>query len=172
MLGRALMKEFGNRPIHAHILISHFHWDHIQGLPFFSPLYQEGNEFHMHSFHLQEASLELTLGGQMSNPYFPVDMNAMRAKRLYSEIGQGVFEFNDFRVRVGRIHHPQGCLCFRIENDGKTVVYATDNEPGDPQSDRTIRELSRGADILIYDSQYTRAEIEKEKKGWGHSTWE
>ena len=172
MLGRALMKEFGGRPIRAHILISHFHWDHIQGLPFFTPLYAEGNEFHMHSFHPQEASLELTLGGQMSNPYFPVDMNAMRAKRLYSEIGQGVSEFNDFRVRAGRVHHPQGCLCFRIENNGKAVVYATDYEPGDAQSDRTVRELSRDADILIYDSQYTRSELAKEKKGWGHSTWE
>jgi ribonuclease BN (tRNA processing enzyme) len=63
-------------------------------------------------------------------------------------------------------------LCYRIENNGKTIVFATDNEPGNPQGDRTLREISRGADILIYDSQYERSQLEREKKGWGHSTWE
>ena len=63
-------------------------------------------------------------------------------------------------------------MCFRIENNGKSIVFATDNEPGDPQSDRTLREICRGADILIYDSQYERSQLEREKKGWGHSTWE
>jgi ribonuclease BN (tRNA processing enzyme) len=108
----------------------------------------------------------------MSNPYFPVDMSAMRARRRYSEISEGAFELDDFRIQPAQLHHPQGCLCFRIENQGKVVVYATDHEPGDPQSDRTIREVSRNADVLVYDAQYTRAQLEKEKKGWGHSTWE
>ena len=172
MLGKALLKEFGSRPLSAHILISHFHWDHIQGFPFFVPLYHEANQFHVHSYRPPEASLERTLGGQMSNPYFPVDMSAMRAKRRYSEIDGGELQLDDFRIRHGQINHPQGCLCFRIENNGKAIVYATDNEPGEPRSDRTIRELSRNADVLIYDSQYTRQQIAHEKKGWGHSTWE
>jgi len=63
-------------------------------------------------------------------------------------------------------------LCFRIENNGKSIVLATDNEPGNPQSDRTLREICRGADILIYDAQYERSQVEREKKGWGHSSWE
>ena len=172
MLGKALIKEFVRRPIRAHILISHFHWDHIQGLPFFIPLYHPSNWFHIHSFHPHERSLELALGGQMTNPYFPVDMTAMRAQRLYSEIRAEVSEFDDFRVRSGQINHPQGCLGFRIENHGKVVVYATDNEPGKPDGDAAVRELSRDADVLIYDAQYTRSELAREKRGWGHSSWE
>jgi len=172
MLGKTLMSEFGGRPIRAHILISHFHWDHIQGLPFFTPLYHPANWFHLHSFHPHEGSLELALGGQMTNPYFPVNMTAMRAQRQYSELGREMSEFDDFRVRAGKINHPQGCLAFRIENNGKTVVYATDNEPGDSESDKTVRELCRGADVLIYDAQYAHAALDREKRGWGHSSWE
>jgi len=108
----------------------------------------------------------------MTHPYFPVDMASMRAKRSYTEVATETFQLDDFRIQPARTNHPQGCLCFRIENHGKSVVFATDNEPGDPQCDRTLREICRGADILIYDSQYERPHLEREKKGWGHSTWE
>jgi ribonuclease BN (tRNA processing enzyme) len=172
MLGKSLMKEFAGRPISANILISHFHWDHIQGLPFFIPLYNEANRFHIFASRPLEAPLEDTLGGQMTQPYFPVDMTAMRAKRCYTEIATEAFQLDDFRITPARVNHPQGCLCFRIENNGKAVVFATDTEPGDPQCDRTIRQLCRGADILIYDSQYEPSQLEREKKGWGHSSWE
>ncbi len=172
MLGKALAKEFGRRPIRAHVLLSHYHWDHIQGLPFFVPLYQETNEFRFYSFGPTQASIEKALEGQMADPYFPVDMRSMRAVRKFSEIRKSPFELSDFTIHARRINHPQGCLSFRIETSGKAVVYATDNEPGDPSSDRTIRELARGADLLIYDSQYTREQLTSEKKGWGHSCWE
>lgn len=172
MLGKSLAREFGRRPIRAHVLLSHYHWDHIQGLPFFTPMYHKKNLFHFHSIRIRQASLEQTLQGQMTQPYFPVEMNTMNAKRKFSEIKKTPFAIDDFLVDAGRINHPQGCLSFRIENNGKVVTYATDNEPGEPASDRTIRRLARGADLLIYDSQYTHAQLESEKKGWGHSSWE
>jgi phosphoribosyl 1,2-cyclic phosphodiesterase len=172
MLGRALAEEFGSRPIRAHILISHFHWDHIQGLPFFIPLYQKTNQFHIRSYRPPSASLEETLEGQMSNPYFPVNMSAMLAERHFSEIAESPFQLDDFHVQARRVNHPQGCLSFRIENQGKVVVYATDNEPGDLHSDRSVRELARGSDVLIYDTQYAPSQLANAKKGWGHSTWE
>ncbi len=172
MLGKALMKEFAGKPIHANVLITHFHWDHIQGLPFFVPLYHEAHQFHIYSFRPKEAPLEEILGGQMTHPYFPVDMSAMRAKRKYTEVSSKPFKLDDFYIRPARLNHPQGCLCYRIENNGKSIVLATDNEPGDAKSDRTLREISQGADILIYDSQYERPQLEREKKGWGHGSWD
>jgi phosphoribosyl 1,2-cyclic phosphodiesterase len=172
MLGKALMKEFAGRPIRAHVLLSHYHWDHIQGLPFFEPLYGKANQFHFYSYSLPGATLEEALQGQMAYPYFPVDMTAMQALRTFTEIHEGPIQLDDFTIRACRVNHPQGCLSFRIENNGKAILYATDNEPGDPASDRAVRELARGTDLLIYDSQYTWDQIRGLKHGWGHSSWE
>jgi phosphoribosyl 1,2-cyclic phosphodiesterase len=172
MLGKALVKEFGDQPIRAHVLISHYHWDHIQGLPFFAPLYAARNQFHFHCFHLPQASVEEALQGQMADPYFPVDMSAMLAERSFSEIAEDPFQIDDLLIQARWVNHPQGCLSFRVENHGKAVVYSTDNEPGAAEGDRAIRELARQADALIYDSQYSQSQLEGEKKGWGHSSWE
>ncbi len=76
------------------------------------------------------------------------------------------------RITTRRLHHPQGCIGFRIEHKGRVIVYATDNEPGDATGDRNVRELARGADLLICDSQYTPHEYANGKKNWGHSTWQ
>jgi len=172
MLGNSLMKEFAGRPIRANILITHFHWDHIQGLPFFVPLYNEANQFHIFGNGSKVAPLEEVLGGQMTQPYFPVDMSAMRAGRGYTEISTRPVQLDDFNVQPVRLNHPQGCLGFRIENNGKSVVFATDNEPGKAEYDRSLREICRGADVLICDAQYECAQLSREKKGWGHNCWE
>jgi phosphoribosyl 1,2-cyclic phosphodiesterase len=172
VLGNSLLEEFGRRPLRAHIFLSHYHWDHIQGIPFFVPLYNQANSFAFHSFRSIETDVQRALEDQMMNPYFPVDMKAMRARRTFQEVGEEKFSVDGLRIITKRLNHPQGCLGFRVEHQGQVIVYATDNEPGEPRGDRNVRALAQGADVMIYDSQYTPHEYRTAKKNWGHSTWE
>lgn len=159
----------------THILVTHYHWDHIQGVPFFTPLYSGNNAFHFYSFrskHLGRDSLKQVFETQMATPYFPVNMSAMTAKKKFMEVSGGdSFIVGENKVTARHINHPQGCLGYRIETPGGTVVYATDNEPGDPKLDDELRELAAGADILINDAQYTPQQLATTRKGWGHSSW-
>lgn len=159
----------------THILVTHYHWDHIQGLPFFSPFYDEKNRFHFYSFRsksLGKDSLRQVFEAQMALPYFPVDFSVMTAKRGFREIEGGEsFRIGENRVITRWLNHPQGCLGYRIETPAGIVVYATDNEPGVPEFDENLRQLAEGADIFINDAQYTPAQLAGVRKGWGHSTW-
>ena len=159
----------------THIFVTHYHWDHIQGIPFFSPLYAENNEFHFYSFRskfLGRDSLEQVFEAQMAMPYFPVDISAMNAKRKFKEVqGGDSFEIGKNKITARWLNHPQGCLGFRIETPAGVVVYATDNEPGDAKLDESLRELAAGADILVNDAQYTPDQLATARKGWGHSSW-
>src|SRR6202167_2826777 len=153
MLGKRWAKEPG--PLEAHIFVSHYHWDHIQGLPFFAPLYSPQNRFHFYSFRsefLGRDSLKRVFEAQMAHPYFPVDLSAMSAGRDFTEVGGGeTFDVAGTRVTTAWLNHPQGCLGFRFETPAGTIVYATDNEPGKPDFDRNLLELAEGADIFIND---------------------
>jgi phosphoribosyl 1,2-cyclic phosphodiesterase len=170
-LGKHLRREFEDRPIHAHVFISHFHWDHIQGIPFFVPLYESrDSRFYFHSSN-RSRGLQHALEDQMSEPYFPVDMTEMAAKRHFYDIEEDRISFDDCIIQSKWLNHPQGCLGFRLETDDKVLVYATDNEPGSPQFDKNVRQLAEGADVLIYDAQYLPEEYEAKKRGWGHSHW-
>lgn len=170
-LGKSLLGEFGDRPIQAYIFLTHFHWDHIQGIPFFLPLYKRGNTFLFHSVMRQGAELQETIEGQMANPYFPVNMNVMGAARNFFELEGGTIKVNDAVLRSAPLNHPQGCVGYRIDADGGSLVLATDTEPGSDVHDRVVRELAQGADVLVYDAQYTPEQLAGEKKGWGHSSW-
>jgi len=175
MLGNRWGTEDSPRSSQAHIFVTHYHWDHIQGLPFFSPLYVEKNEFHFYSFRskfLGRDSLRQVFEAQMALPYFPVDFSAMSARRKFRELDGGeTFRVGENEVTVRWLNHPQGCLGFRIDTPAGTVAYATDNEPGDAALDKSLRELASGADIFINDAQFTPAQLATTRKGWGHSSW-
>ncbi|HEY2121742.1 MAG TPA: MBL fold metallo-hydrolase [Candidatus Acidoferrum sp.] len=176
---RMLGSRWGNGTVaqseHAHIFVTHYHWDHIQGLPFFAPLYDEKNHFQFYSFRskfLGPDSLRQVLETQMALPYFPVDFSAMNAQRKFRELDGGEsFTIGENRVVTRWLNHPQGCLGFRIETPAGIVVYATDNEPGDALLDKNLRELAADADIFINDAQFTPVQLAGNRKGWGHSSW-
>jgi phosphoribosyl 1,2-cyclic phosphodiesterase len=175
MLGSRWAAPNSGKAPGTHILVTHYHWDHIQGIPFFSPLYVENNEFHFYSFrskYLGRDSLKQVFEAQMALPYFPVDMSAMNARRKFKEVDGGdSFTVGENKITARWLNHPQGCLGFRIETPAGTVAYATDNEPGDAKLDENLRELAAGADIFINDAQFTPEQLETTRKGWGHSSW-
>ena len=169
-LGSSLMKEAQGQPIEAHVFLTHFHWDHIQGVPFFAPIYGPKNKIAFHSG-IQGRPLQETLEGQMAQPYFPVKFDQVAAQRSFHTIVPGTeVQVGAARVIPFELNHPQGATGYRVEVGGTVIVYATDYEHGDARLDPILRKNAEGADILICDAQYTPAEYETHR-GWGHSTW-
>jgi phosphoribosyl 1,2-cyclic phosphodiesterase len=170
-LGQSLRHEFNGNSLCAHVFVSHFHWDHIQGIPFFGPLYDKSeNHFLFHSSS-RTRSLKRVMEEQMAAPYFPVNTSEMKASRNFYDMEQGTIQLGDVRLEAVWLNHPQGCLGFRMETKDGIFVYATDNEPGDPAFDKNVRKLAAGADVLVYDAQYLPDEYQARKRGWGHSHW-
>lgn len=172
-LGDSMLGEGG--AARATILLSHLHWDHIQGLPFFTPLYVPGSEIEILSGPNGAMPLAAALREQMRAPFFPVSFDDVGADVRARDLGaRETFAVGEATVSVSRLNHPDPVYGYRIAAGGVTVVYATDTEhfscvdPG-------LAELARGADVLIYDAQYTPEEYAGErgpaKVGWGHSTF-
>lgn len=165
----------GGQGIDAHILVTHYHWDHIQGIPFFHPFFEARNQFHFYSFqskHLGPDSLRQVLEAQLASPYFPVNLSTMTASRSFREVSGGErWDVQGTHITAAWLNHPQGCLAYRLDTAAGSVVYATDNEPGVAEADRNLRELARNTDVLIYDSQYSPEQLASTRKGWGHSSW-
>ena len=168
----------GAKHLRGNILISHTHWDHIQGIPFFEPLFVHGNEWDIYGPKGVRESFGGALAGQMQYIYFPVTLDQCGAKIRYHDLVEGAFEIEDVKVSACYLNHPAVTLGYRLQVDDATLVYACDHEPyarmlavGDGEitgQDLRHAEFIEGADLLIHDAQYT-AEEYSEKIGWGHS---
>jgi DNA-binding response OmpR family regulator/phosphoribosyl 1,2-cyclic phosphodiesterase len=172
--------------LHGHILISHTHWDHIQGIPFFEPLFEPKNEWDIYAPRGMGQDLKQTLAGQMQYTYFPVTLDRLGATIRYHELVEGTFGVGDIRVRAQYLNHPALTLGYRLEADNVVIVYASDHEPhsrvpaaagqtSDADSlapgDERHADFLADADLVIHDAQYTSAEY-LTKRGWGHSPLE
>jgi phosphoribosyl 1,2-cyclic phosphodiesterase len=152
-----------------HVLITHFHSDHIQGLPFFAPMFRAASRITFYTGEDPVAARRL-LEAPMSAPYSPA-LEFMAASRDHARIeAANPLTCGGIVVHPFRLHHPQGAWGYRIESEGASIVHACDHEHGDPAADAMVREYAQNADVLIYDAQYTDTEYAV-KKGWGHSTW-
>ena len=194
-LGKSLMEEqFREGKGKASILISHTHWDHVQGLPFFSPLYRAGNEVNIFA-RQRDMHLEAVFSAQNRAPYFPVPLSAMQADMRFHEVLEGAkFEIGDAKISCTQLNHPWIAIAYRVEVDGASVAYCSDtapmtdvllgtkfvtqlsiDEPLTPDMAeelavmrRGVIELARDADLLIYDTQFTKEEY-RQRPHWGHS---
>jgi phosphoribosyl 1,2-cyclic phosphodiesterase len=154
------------------LAFSHFHWDHIQGFPFFAPAYDPRRHFTISAFGRggEVVDLKSIFAGQMQQEYFPLTLDQMGATFVFLEPEEDVFEHGPVRVISYKHNHPGGAYTYRFESKGKVLVFCTDIEHGE-HIDQNIVRLARDADVLIHEAQYTPEEL-KHKKGWGHSSWE
>ena len=172
-LGARILADGGpGRERRINLVLSHLHWDHILGFPFFVPAYLPGNVIRIHGCH-PEAVMREAFQRQQSFPCFPVDFHRLGAAIEFVTMEPGRrYEIAGVGVRAQKQHHPFDSFGYRVEKDGKAVVYSTDSEhkeagigPDYPQV-----EFLRGADVVIFDAQYSLAEATSAKEDWGHSS--
>ena len=185
-------------PLTAEILLTHTHWDHIQGFPFFSPLYKPGTRFKIYGpASFEDNSLEKAMAGQLTYSYFPVRLAELACELEYVDLKEGTIDLGDgITLKTKLLNHPTLCLGYRFEHRGKTVCTAYDTEPytnlfsDDPDSphydqiameegeqaaregNTGLLEFISGADLVVHDAQYPLAEYEAAKIGWGHTSFE
>ena len=175
LLGKKIMLEEANL-LNADLFFTHTHMDHIQGLPFFAPLYNPNSDVRLNAGHLggEKYDLQGIIGTMlMKDPVFPVPSSLIEQACSFSDYDCGkVFDLGrGVVIKTGKLNHPNGACGYRIEFDGKVIAICTDTEHYEGEIDANVVELAQDADIMVYDSAYTDEEYPK-FKGWGHSTWQ
>ncbi|MEK7249706.1 MAG: MBL fold metallo-hydrolase [Bacteroidota bacterium] len=187
-LGEALMAR--GESVNAHVLISHPHWDHIQGFPFFKPAFISGNELTILGAQSKDVTLRQMVADQMNKVYFPVQLNELKAKINFRPLREGTTPIFDAELTSIYVNHPAFALGYRLDAGGHSLVYISDNEPFDREVARSLKnvekvitdkyaegkgdpnqrifDFARGADVLIHDATYTPEEYVN-RVGWGHS---
>ena len=189
-LGLALENEFGSRAINLTLLITHVHWDHIQGFPFFVPSYNDKNQIHVFGYDGADDGLQEILKGQMAVPFFPVALYDLPGKVKIQQLDSMDFKIGDVRVRAKHMNHPGICVGYRLFTSKGSIAFLPDHEPYDafklhsakshllsPEQTRKRANEERaelvkflhGSDILILDAQYTDEEYQSHV-GWGHGS--
>jgi phosphoribosyl 1,2-cyclic phosphodiesterase len=189
-LGLALESEFGSRPIHLSLLITHVHWDHIQGFPFFVPAYNDKNQIQILGYDGAGSGLREILKGQMATPFFPVALYDLPGKINIQKLDSMDFKIGNVHVRSRFMNHPGICVGYRILTSKGSIAFLPDNEPYEAfklhsakshllspeQTQKRAREdraelvkFLQGSDILILDTQYTDEEYQAHV-GWGHGS--
>jgi phosphoribosyl 1,2-cyclic phosphodiesterase len=182
-LGNQLLNEFKSQPVTLHLFISHTHWDHIQGFPFFMPAYNKNFQIIVYGPPARDKSLKDLFKFQMDSEYFPVPLGDLNAQIVMQEVREP-FRIGDLQITSFYMNHPAMTLAYKIFDGEKTFIYATDNEPyrytlhaarKDPlasqygaELDQKFIEFISGADLFVSDAQYTLEEY-RSKVGWGHS---
>lgn len=183
-LGLSLRDEFKDRPLDVTLLLTHSHWDHIQGFPFFVPAYSPGNTVRILGYEGARQGLAATLGAQMESPYFPVGMKELPGNIHIEELRDMEFQVGAVRVKAMFVNHPGICVGYRLETSAGAIVFMPDNEPflrmhAKPgtadaaalqfaaEQDEKLVDFIRGAEVLVIDSQYDLEEYESHV-GWGH----
>ncbi len=187
LLGNKLLAN-GSGRLQATILLTHTHWDHIQGFPFFAPLFVSNNHFDVYGPDGAHLSLRDVLAGQMEHHYFPVELDQLAARISYKDLSEGTHEIAGLKVGAQQMNHPSPTLGYRFEAEGACICYLSDHEPffegvwrdgaerGKFESireggDRRHAEYMRNADVVVHEAQYTPEEYPA-KRHWGHSTFE
>ena len=166
-LGQSLLKEFPSGPLNLTLLISHTHWDHIQGLPFFAPIYESRCRLRILGARGARKSLINALNGQMESTYFPVPFSKLPSNIEIEELEDFNFTIGNVLITAQRANHPGVTVGYRLFAPDALLAFFPDTEPRRGEAEREMIDFIQGADVLMLDSQYDRAEYRKHV-GWGH----
>lgn len=169
-LGDNLWQGPEKGPHEWHIFFTHFHLDHIMGLPFFAPLYSERVTLNIYTSY-SSVKVKAVLNGFMGGKYFPLSFEDTASSKKYFQIPEKGLDLNGVEVNSCNLNHPQGALALRFKENNYSIVFATDTEPPNGKIDNGLAEFAGDSNIFIYDAAFTPEEYEAGKRGWGHSTW-